>query len=39
MSRKRHDAGKVLTKVIAAVLAALMVFAVAATVIFYLMFL
>jgi hypothetical protein len=36
MSKKRHDAGKVLTKVIAVVLAALMVFAVAATVIFYL---
>lgn len=36
MAKKRYDAGKILTKVIAGVLAALMIFAVAGTLIFYL---
>ena len=36
MAKKRYDAGKILTKVLAGVLAAMMVFAVAATLIYYL---
>lgn len=36
MAKKRYDAGKILTKVLAVILAAMMVFAVAATLIFYL---
>ena len=36
MSKKQHDIGRILTKVIAAILAILMVVAVAGTLIYYL---
>lgn len=36
MSKKRHDAGKILTKVLAGILAGIMVLSVAATLIWYL---
>lgn len=36
MAKKRYDTGKILTKVLAGVLAAMMVFAVAGTLIYYL---
>lgn len=36
MAKKRYDAGKIFTKVLAVILAAMMVFAVAGTLIFYL---
>ena len=36
MSKKHYDAGKILTKVLAGVLAALMILSVAATLIWYL---
>lgn len=37
MAKKRYDAGKIFTKVLAAILAAMMIFAVAGTLIFYLL--
>lgn len=36
MAKKRYEAGKILTKVLAGILAAMMVFAGAATLIYYL---